>query len=390
MNAVTVKNRFPIPLISETLGKLAVAVKYTKLDIIHAFNRIRMKEGHELLTAFNSRYGQFEYLVMPFGLCNAPRTFQGYIKESLREYLDVFCTAYLDDVLIYSSREEDHASYVLQVLRRLHKRGLQIDVDKCEFNTTRVKYLGMIVTTNGIEMDTEKVEAIQKWEAPLSVKDVQAFLRCANFYRRFIPSFSAKVKPLNELTKGTQYTTKSGKKKIKYGPFEWSEACQQAFEGLKRAFTTAPVLAHYDSSLEMWVETDASDFVVAGVLSQMHGEVLKPVAYFSKKMTSAECNYMIYDKELLAIVKSFETWRPELANVQNGPVRVLTDHQNLEHFMTTKQLNRRQARWAKFLLEFNFRITYRPGKKGEKPDTLTRLAQDRPKRFDNTRQQHQF
>ena len=178
----------------------------------------------------------------------------------------MFCTAYLDDVLIYSSKEEDHASHVLQVLRRLHARRLQININKCEFNTTRVKYLGMIVTTNGIKLDTKKVEAIQKWEAPSSVKDVQAFLGFLNFYRRFIPSFLVKVKLLNELTKGTQYTTKSGNKKIKYGPFEWSEACQQAFKELKRAFTTAPVLAHYDLSLETWVETDASDFVVARVL----------------------------------------------------------------------------------------------------------------------------
>ena len=151
------------------------------------------------------------------------------------------------------------------------------------------------------------------------------------------------------------------------------------------------MLAHYESSLETWVETDASDFVVAGVLSQKHGKELKPVAYFSKKMTPAECNYMIYDKELLAIVKNFETWRPELASVDpNQPVKVLTDHQNLEHFMTTKQLNRRQVRWAEFLSEFNFKISYRPGKEGEKPDTLTRLAQDKPKGIDDSRQQHQF
>ena len=131
--------------------------------------------------------------------------------------------------------------------------------------------------------------------------------------------------------------------------------------------------------------------MVAGVLSQKHGEELKPVAYFSKKTTPAECNYMIYDKKLLAIVKSFETWRPKLASVSpDQPVKVLTDHQNLEVFMTTKQLNCQQARGAKFLSEFNFKITYRPGKEGEKPDTLTRLAQDRPKRFDNSRQQHQF
>ena len=217
---MTVKNRFPIPLILETLEKLASSVKYTKLDVIHAFNQIKMKEGHKWLTAFNSRYGQFEYLVMPFGLCNALGTFQEYINESLREYLDVFCTAYLDDVLIYSGREEDYANHVLRVLKWLHQRGLQVDIDKCEFNTTRVKYLGMIVTIEGIEMDTEKVEAIQKWEAPSTVKNVQGFLGFANFYRQFIPGFSKKVKPLNKLTKGTQYTTRSGNKKIKYRVFQ--------------------------------------------------------------------------------------------------------------------------------------------------------------------------
>ena len=121
-----------------------------------------MKESHKWLMAFNSRYGQFEYLVMPFGLCNALGTFQGSINESLREYLDVFCTAYLDDVLIYSNNEAEHMDHVLQVLRHLHKHGLQVNINKCEFNTTRVKYLGMIVTTNGIKIDPEKVEAIQK------------------------------------------------------------------------------------------------------------------------------------------------------------------------------------------------------------------------------------
>ena len=137
------------------------------------------------------------------------------------------------------------------------------------------------------------------------------------------------------------------------------------------------------------METDSSDFVTAGVLSQMHDGMLRPVAFFSKKMSPAECNYMIYDKELLAIVKSFKTWRPELASVDR-PVKVYTDYKNLEHFMTTKQLNRRQARWAEFLSEFNFKISYRPGKQGEKPDVLTRRSQDFPKSIEDLRQQYQF
>ena len=139
------------------------------------------------------------------------------------------------------------------------------------------------------------------------------------------------------------------------------------------------MLAHYNLKLEMWIETNASNFVVAEILLQMHRKVLKPVAYFSKKITLAECNYMIYDKKLLAIVNNFKTWRPELTSVsERQPVKVLTDHQNLKHFMTTKQLNCRQAKWAEFLSEFNFKISYRPAKKGKKPDILTRLSQDRP------------
>ena len=149
---------------------------------------------------------------MPFGLCNAPETFQGYINKSLQEYLDVFCMAYLDDMLIYTRKGKNHASHVFQMLKRLHKHELQVDIDKCEFNTTKVKYLGIIMTTNSIEIDTEKVKAIQKRKAPLSMKDVQAFLGFVHFYCCFIPKFSKKVKPLNELTKDTQYTTKECQK----------------------------------------------------------------------------------------------------------------------------------------------------------------------------------
>ena len=151
------------------------------------------------------------------------------------------------------------------------------------------------------------------------------------------------------------------------------------------------ILAHYDASLEMWVETDLFDFVTAGVLLQMHDGVLRSVVFFLKKMSPAECNYMIYNKELLAIVKSFEMWRPKLASVDpKRPVKVYTNYKNLEHFMTTKQLNCRQACWVKFLSEFNFKISYRPGKQGEKPNVLTCWSQDLPKNIEDSRQQHQF
>jgi hypothetical protein len=160
--------------------------------------------------------------------------------------------------------------------------------------------------------------------------------------------------------------------------FIWSDECSQSFETLKQAFTTAPIVRHFDYDREIIVETDASDYVSAGVLSQYDDEgILHPVAFFSKKHTPAECNYEIYDKELMAIIRAFEEWRPELEGALH-PIQVLSDHKNLEYFMSTKLLNRRQTRWAEYLSRFNFKIIYRPGKAGGKPDALTHRSGDLP------------
>src|SRR4029077_9626037 len=250
-----------------------------------------------------------------------------------------------------------------------------------QFSVKEVKYLGLIVSTEGIKMDPAKVRAIQEWRAPHSVKDVQSFLGFANFYRRFIAGYSAIAAPLTNLTRGNP--------KDKKFPLAPDSRELQAFEMLKHTFTTAPVLQHFDPDKETWIETDASDYVIAAVLSQKDTQgILRPVAFLSRKMTPQECNYEIYDKELLAIVRAFEEWEPELAGV-NDPIKVLSDHKNLEYFMTSKRLNRRQVRWAEFLAEFNFKIQYRPGKQGTKPDALTRRSQDLPKGVDDARNQYQ-
>ena len=378
LNAITIKNRYPIPRVKETLDRLCKAKYYTKLDIIAAFNRVRIKKGHEWMTAFTTRYGQFEYLVMPFGLCNAPSTFQKHINNALQSILDVYCTAYLDDILIYSETRQLHRQHVREVLKRLRKANLHVDIDKCEFETNKVKYLGLIVTTEGIKMDPAKIQTMLEWPVPKTVKDVLAFLGFANFYRRMVQSFGKIALPLTELTrtKGTEHN-KANKSRP---PLAWTAACQKAFQALKDAFASDPIVQHFDYEKESHVEVDASDGVTGGILSQKdkHG-ILRPVAYFSKRMSPAECNYEIYDKELLAIVRAFEEWRPELASTDpTHPVNVLSDHRSLEYFMTTKELNRRQARWSEFLSEFQFTITYRPGKQGTKPDALTRRAGEGP------------
>jgi hypothetical protein len=369
LNNITIRNRYPLPLIRETLDALCNAKVFTKLDIIAAFNNIRIAENDVWKTAFITRFGLYETLVMPFGLCNAPSTFQNYINHQLFDLLDKICTAYLDDVLVYSTNKKEHREHVREVVTRLRDAGLQIDIDKCEFETTRTKYLGLIITPDGIEMDPEKVATITSWKPPPTLRDLQRFLGFANFYRRFIRDFSKKAKPLNDLLR-------------KGMAWSWKPAHQEAFDNLKSAFTTAPALAIYDYSRRTVLETDASDWASGGVLSQYDNNgLLRPVAYFSAKHSAQECNYEIYDKELLAIIKALEEWRPELQGTQE-PFEVITDHKNLEYFTTTKALNQRQVRWSEFLSGFNFRIIYRPGSKAVRPDALSRKAEDRPDKTD--------
>jgi hypothetical protein len=369
LNRLTKKDRYPLPLIRETLAGISKAKWYTKLDIISAFHNIRIAEGDEWKTAFRTRYGLFEWLVTPFGLTNAPSTFQKYINWTLREYLDVFCSAYVDDILIYSDGTKDeHISQVKKVLQRLEEAGLRADIDKSEFFVKRTKYLGFILEVGeGIRMDPKKVQAIQEWAAPKSVKGVRGFIGFANFYRQFIPFFSELVAPLQALT--TKDATSN--------PFYLTEEAGKAFNNLKRAFLSDQVLAQWDFDLETVVETDSSGWCSGATLSQVSKEgILRPVAFFSKKLSPAECNYEIYDKELLAIIRALEEWGGQLRGVKR--FKIITDHKNLEYFMTTRSLSERQVRWSHFLSQFTFTIAYRPGKLGGLPDALTRREQDLP------------
>ena len=186
LNELTIKNRYPIPRINETLTLLGKAKFFTKLDVISAFHRMRIAEGYEYLTVFRIRFGLYEYLVMPFGLANAPSSFQNYINDTLKGYLDEFCTAYIDDILIFSQSLEEHHDHVRKVLKRLLDAGLQIDIKKCEFHVQSVKFLGLIITTDGIKMDPSKLASIENWPIPKNVKEMQRFIGFVNFYRRFM------------------------------------------------------------------------------------------------------------------------------------------------------------------------------------------------------------
>jgi predicted DNA-binding protein YlxM (UPF0122 family) len=292
LNAITVKNRHPLPLIQEALDRLRGAKRFTKLDLRNAYHRIRIKPGDEWKTAFRTRYGHYEYLVMPFGLANAPATFQAYINEALTGLVDIICVAYLDDILIYSANPEDHKDHVRQVLQRLRENGLYAKLSKCEFSTDRVEFLGFVITTEGVVMEPSRVDTIRDWPNPTSFREVQVFLGFANFYRRFVRDYSKIARPLTSLLKGSV----KGKK---HGEFVWDKAQQEAFDQLKTAFTTAPILIHFDPEKPIRLETDASGVACGGVLSQPNEwptidgrkPEYRPVAFWSRKFTPAEMNY---------------------------------------------------------------------------------------------------
>ena len=376
LNAITKKDRYPLPLIRETLQQISRAKWFTKLDIIAAFNKIRIAEGDEWKTAFRTRYGLYEWLVTPFGMANAPSTFQRFINFVLREYLDDFVSAYVDDVLIYTEGSlKKHEEQVKRVLQKLEDAGLQVDIDKCEFCVKRTKYLGFIIDAEqGLSMDPEKVKAILEWEAPTTVKGVRGFLGFANFYRDFIQAFSETVMPLTELTT----------KQASALPFKFGKRATEAFEYLKRAFVTAPVMLQFDTDRDTVVDSDASGWAIGGSLNQYDASgVLRPVAFFSRKLLPAECNYEIHDKELLAVVACLRTWSQWLKPLVQFLIR--TDHRNLLYFTTARQLSERQARWALDLAQFNFKLEYRPGKLNAAADALSRRDQDVPQGLDDDR-----
>lgn len=227
---------------------------FTKIDIISAFNNIRIKKGQEYLTAFHTRLGLFKSLVMPFGLTGAPATFQRFINNTLRDYLDVFCTAYLDDILVYSKTCTEHVTYVRSVLQKLREASLYAKIQKCEFIVPETKFLGIIIGQDSIRMDPDKVKIIVNWQVLTCVADAQAFIGFGNFYRRFIKDFSRIIAPLVNLTR-------------KDVPFMWTTTYKLSFEALKKAFVNAPILKPFNWTKDVVVKTNSSDYMSAGVMS---------------------------------------------------------------------------------------------------------------------------
>ena len=361
LNEVTVKNRYPIPRIADLIDSLSQASIFTKIDLRWGYNNVRIRQGDEWKTAFITKRGLFEATVMYFGFSNAPATFQAMMNDILGDLIRKGkVMVYLDDILIFGNDKAEHRQIVKDVLKRLQDNDLFAKAEKCSFEKSSINYLGMVISKNHIAMDPKKVAGVTEWPEPKTVKQVQAFLGFANFYRRFIKDFAKVVKPLTQLTKKDQ-------------PWVWDRDQVNAFAALKTAFTTAPILRIPDDVNPFRLSTDVSDFAIGAVLSQLDptDQLWHPVAFYSKSLNAPERNYEIYDKELLAIIRGLEEYRHYLEG-HPEKFEIWSDHQNLTYFRSAQKLSRRQARWALYLTRFNYSLHHKPGKTMQAEDPLSR------------------
>jgi len=360
LNSWTIKNNYPLPLISDLIDSIGKKKVFTKMDLRWGYNNVRIKEGDEWKAAFSMPEESFEPMVMFFGLTNSPAMFQAMMNDLLRDLVvEEKVAVFIDDVMIATKTEEGHDEIVEEVLRRLEENDLFVKPEKCVWKVREMGFLGVIIGEDGVRMEKEKVQGVIEWPVPKSMKDVQKFLRLANYYRWFVKDFAMIAKPLHKMTR-------------KDKKWNWRERQQKAFEELKKRFTMEPVLVTPDLDKKMRVEVDVSDFATRGVLSMKYeDEKWRPVAYISKSLNEAERNYEIHDKEMLAIIRCLEAWRHFLEGAKDQ-FEIWTDHKNLEYFMKAQKLNQKQARWLLYLSRFDFVLKHVAGKSMGRADSLSR------------------
>jgi hypothetical protein len=356
LNKVTVKNKYPLPRIDDLFDQLKDAKVFSKIDLRSGYHQVRIKDEDISKTAFRTRYGHYEFTVVPFGLSNAPAVFMCLMNGVFRNYLDKFVIVFLDDILVYSKTEEEHEQHLRMVLQVLREHQLYAKLSKCSFYQKQIHYLGHIISEEGIVVDPEKVQAIQEWPAPRNVTEVRSFMGLAGYYRRFIAGFSRIAHAITSLQR-------KGKK------FQWTEECESSFQQLKQLLTSAPILRIADPNKDYVVCTDACKEGLGGVLSQ-EGFV---VCYESRKLKEHEKNYATHDLELAAVVHALRKWRHYLMGKK---FELRTDHNSLKYLFDQPTLNARQIRWLEFLCEYDFDIRYIKGKDNKVADALSRKVHE--------------
>ena len=360
LNKQTIKDATPIARIDELRQRLVNAKKFTALDMMSGYNQIKIADESIPYTAFNCRYGHFEWLVMPFGLTNAPATFSRWINKILGDLLDRCVVAYLDDILIYSPTDEQHVRDVEEVLSCLDQAGAILNLEKSHFHKTKVEFLGHNVDSEGITPNTSYVDAISKWPKIQDKSDLATFCGMINYFKAWISDYTDIIQPLNELRKKT-------------AAFIWTARCDDAVAALQDKLINAPVLVYFDDTKETILTTDASAYAIGGWLGQRdHGapdKDIKPILYWSRKMKDAETRYGVHEHELLAIVEMLRVCRPY---VEGRPFIARTDHEALKWLNEQSNLSRRQASWVEKLQSFDMKIEYLPGKYNPVADALSR------------------
>ena len=352
LNEATIKNKYPLPRIDDLFDQLKGATVFSKIDLRSGYHQLKVKEEDIPKTAFITRYGHHEFMVVPFGLTNAPAVFMNLMNLVLMPYLDKFVVVFIDDILIYSQSIEEHVEHLRTVLQTLREKQLYAKFKKCEFWLEEVSFLGHIISGKGIAVDPAKVDAVLAWKSPTNVTEIRSFLGLAGYYRRFIEGFSQKAAPMTKLLR-------------KGVPFDWNDKCEQSFQELKKRLTTAPVLALPEPGKAFIVYCDASRVGLGCVLMQDG----RAIAYASRQLKPHEQNYPNHDLELVAVVFALKMWRHYL---YGNRCELYTNHKSLKYIFTQKELNRRQRRWLELIKDYDLSVNYHPGKANVVADALSR------------------
>lgn len=354
LNEKTIEDKYPLPRIEENLDSLGKCSYFSTLDLAQGFHQIEMSAKSIEKTAFVVNNGHYEYVRMPFGLKNAPSTFQRVMDNVLRDHLYKSCFVYMDDIVIFSKSLQEHLIHTKQIFNKLRQYNLKVQLDKSEFLRKEVGFLGHVITADGIKPNPAKVKAVLEYPLPKNIKEIRAFLGLVGYYRRFIRNFAKVVQPL----------TRCLKKGTKIDPADQNYI--QAFHPCKELLTNAPILSYPDFDQTFHLTTDASNVAIGAVLSQNS----KPIAFYSKTLNSAERNYSTIERELFAIVESCRHFRPYLFG---RPFVIETDHKPLVWLFSLKEPSSRLVRWRLKLEEFQYNVTYKKGKENVEADTLSRI-----------------
>ena len=357
LNNITVEDKFPMPNIDSLFDKLGRAQYFSTIDLAKGFHQIRMEERDIQKTAFSTPMGHYEFIRMPFGLKNAPATFQRMMNHVLSDYINKICVIYMDDILVFSSSLDEHLNSLTKIFSVLNEYNLKVQMNKCNFLARETQFLGHIVTPDGLKPCPSKIEVINKVPIPSTVKQIKSFLGLTGYYRKFIKNYSSVAGPI----------IKYLKKDVKINVNDPSYI--EAFQKLKRIITNPPILSYPDFNKKFVLTTDASNVALGAVLSQCG----KPICYASRTLNNHEKNYSTIERELLAIVWAAKYFRPYLFG---NKFLVNTDHQPLKWLASLKEPNSRLSRWKIMLAEYEFDIEYVKGKDNKVADFLSRLESD--------------